>query len=67
MSEKAPVLVVANPKSGGGLAGELVPHLARDLGRLDRLGYRVVSLAAFDMFPQTAHLEAVACFERRGE
>jgi diacylglycerol kinase family enzyme len=36
--EKPAVLVLANPMSGGGLAGELVPHLARDLGRL---GYPV--------------------------
>lgn len=32
---KAPVLVLANPSSGGGLAGELVPYLVRDLQRLD--------------------------------
>jgi 23S rRNA (uracil1939-C5)-methyltransferase len=31
--------------------------LARDLRRLP--GYRVVSLVAFDMFPQTAHVETV--------
>lgn len=32
-SERAPVLILVNPKSGGGLAGELVPYLARDLGQ----------------------------------
>jgi 23S rRNA (uracil1939-C5)-methyltransferase len=33
------------------------PTLARDLARLPR--YRIVSLRAFDMFPQTAHVETV--------
>ena len=33
------------------------PTLARDLARLPR--YRVASLRAFDMFPQTAHVETV--------
>ena len=33
------------------------PTLARDLARLPR--YRLVSLRAFDMFPQTAHVETV--------
>jgi 23S rRNA (uracil1939-C5)-methyltransferase len=31
--------------------------LARDLSRLP--GYRVAALRAFDMFPQTAHVETV--------
>jgi tRNA/tmRNA/rRNA uracil-C5-methylase (TrmA/RlmC/RlmD family) len=31
--------------------------LARDLARLP--GYRIESLKAFDMFPQTAHVETV--------
>jgi len=34
-SDSPPVLVVANPKSGGGLAGELVPYLAAELQRRD--------------------------------
>lgn len=33
------------------------PTLARDLARLPR--YRIASLRAFDMFPQTAHVETV--------
>lgn len=33
--------------------------LARDLSRLCAGGYRVARLQAFDMFPQTAHLEAL--------
>jgi len=36
--------------------------LARDLGRLGR--YRVSSLAALDMFPQTAHVESVVTLMR---
>ena len=31
--------------------------LARDIARLP--GYRIASVAAFDMFPQTAHVETV--------
>jgi 23S rRNA (uracil1939-C5)-methyltransferase len=33
--------------------------LARDLGSLARLGYRVDSLRLFDLFPATVHLETV--------
>jgi tRNA/tmRNA/rRNA uracil-C5-methylase (TrmA/RlmC/RlmD family) len=34
--------------------------LARDLARLTRLGFELEELCAFDMFPQTHHLETVA-------
>jgi 23S rRNA (uracil1939-C5)-methyltransferase len=34
--------------------------LARDLGRLVQLGFELEELCAFDMFPQTHHLETVA-------
>ncbi len=34
--------------------------LGRDLGLLADLGYRLTSLRAFDLFPMTQHLEAVA-------
>jgi 23S rRNA (uracil1939-C5)-methyltransferase len=37
--------------------------LARDLRRLD--GYRLALVRAFDLFPQTAHVETVAVLERR--
>ncbi|HSE27284.1 MAG TPA: hypothetical protein VLA95_03580 [Gemmatimonadales bacterium] len=37
--------------------------LARDLRRLD--GYRLAGVRAFDLFPQTAHVETVAVLERR--
>lgn len=36
--------------------------LARDLGRLG--GYRLAGLRAFDLFPQTAHVETLALLER---
>jgi 23S rRNA (uracil1939-C5)-methyltransferase len=39
------------------------PTLRRDLGVLGAGGYRVVESAAFDMFPQTAHLEMVVLLE----
>lgn len=35
------------------------PTLARDLGRLCGGGYRITRIQAFDMFPQTAHLETL--------
>jgi tRNA/tmRNA/rRNA uracil-C5-methylase (TrmA/RlmC/RlmD family) len=38
--------------------------LGRDLGLLRAHGYRLVSLEAFDLFPNTHHLEAVAAFRR---
>jgi 23S rRNA (uracil1939-C5)-methyltransferase len=38
--------------------------LRRDLGELVRAGYRPDAAAAFDMFPQTAHLESVVRLRR---
>jgi 23S rRNA (uracil1939-C5)-methyltransferase len=38
--------------------------LARDLRALVDAGYRLDSLAGFDLFPQTPHVEAVAVLER---
>jgi len=37
--------------------------LARDAATLEGEGYRMTSLRAFDLFPHTHHLEAVASFE----
>jgi len=41
------------------------PTLARDAAALTAAGYRLDSLAAFDLFPNTPHVEAVATFVRR--
>lgn len=40
------------------------PTLARDAAKLVAAGYRLDSMAAFDLFPNTPHLEAVATFTR---
>lgn len=40
--------------------------LARDLSALAGHGFRVCSVTPFDMFPQTAHIEAVAVLEHPG-
>jgi 23S rRNA (uracil1939-C5)-methyltransferase len=37
--------------------------LARDLGRLDMNKWRIVSVAGFDMFPQTYHFETIVHLE----
>jgi tRNA/tmRNA/rRNA uracil-C5-methylase (TrmA/RlmC/RlmD family) len=37
--------------------------LARDLATFSEHGWRPVSLEAFDLFPNTHHLEAVAALE----
>jgi 23S rRNA (uracil1939-C5)-methyltransferase len=38
--------------------------LARDLKRLHRAGYELLSVQPFDMFPQTAHVESVVLITR---
>jgi 23S rRNA (uracil1939-C5)-methyltransferase len=40
------------------------PTMARDARRLLDGGYRIASLRAFDLFPNTPHVEAVGVFER---
>ena len=40
------------------------PTLARDCGKLFAAGYRLTSLAGFDLFPNTPHVEAVAVLDR---
>jgi len=41
-----------------------VATLARDAGRLQGAGYSPAQLALFDLFPNTAHIEAVTLFRR---
>jgi len=41
--------------------------LARDLDRLSRIGYTVVRVQPFDMFPQTDQVETVALLESKPE
>lgn len=38
--------------------------LARDLAVIEKLGWRIVDLRAFDLFPHTHHLESVTVLER---
>jgi 23S rRNA (uracil1939-C5)-methyltransferase len=40
------------------------PTLARDGKLLAQSGYRLVKAVPLDLFPQTAHFEIVATFER---
>ena len=40
------------------------PTLARDARRLLDAGYRLDSLRAFDLFPNTPHVESLAVFDR---
>jgi 23S rRNA (uracil1939-C5)-methyltransferase len=41
------------------------PTLARDAAKLVSAGYAIESMAAFDLFPNTPHVEVVATFRRR--
>ncbi|WP_016996414.1 hypothetical protein [Kocuria atrinae] len=38
--------------------------LGRDLGRLSRRGWKVANIKAFDLYPNTHHVEAVAVLRR---
>ncbi|MCP5039391.1 MAG: class I SAM-dependent RNA methyltransferase [bacterium] len=74
-------LVLDPPRTGlargtaGKLAAVRAPHiaylscdpatLARDLAQLSASGYRLRSLTAIDVFPQTPHVEALASLEAR--
>jgi 23S rRNA (uracil1939-C5)-methyltransferase len=42
------------------------PTLARDLGHLTQLGYTVISIAMFDFFPHTSHIECLAQLTKSG-
>jgi 23S rRNA (uracil1939-C5)-methyltransferase len=37
--------------------------LARDLARLDKVGFTITGVHPFDLFPQTAEVEVLACLE----
>jgi 23S rRNA (uracil1939-C5)-methyltransferase len=41
------------------------PTLARDARLLIDGGYGLVSIRAFDLFPNTPHIESLAVFDRR--
>jgi tRNA/tmRNA/rRNA uracil-C5-methylase (TrmA/RlmC/RlmD family) len=41
-----------------------VATLARDAGRLVATGYRLTAIEAFDLFPNTPHIESLAVFDR---
>ncbi|WP_419817102.1 class I SAM-dependent RNA methyltransferase [Glaciibacter flavus] len=78
---EAATVVLDPPRSGAGRPvidslAELAPRqlvyvacdpvaLARDTGLLRGRGYELTGLRAFDLFPNTHHLEAVAGFTRR--
>jgi len=40
------------------------PTLARDAKRLVAAGYSMTSIDAFDLFPNTAHVETISVFDR---
>ena len=77
---RAATVVLDPPRAGAGtevmqLLGRLAPAqlvyvacdpvaLARDAALAAADGYRMVSIRAFDLFPHTHHLEAVATFVR---
>ncbi len=77
---KTKLVVLDPPRTGAKAACELLgtqkgelavlyvscdpPTLGRDLGILERSGYRLVSLDTFEMFPQTSHVESVALLVR---
>ena len=41
-----------------------VATLARDAKRLVEAGYRLTRVSGFDLFPDTAHIETLAVFDR---
>ena len=82
LSERVDLVVLDPPRTGAGknVISEILRRhpravayvacdpaaLARDLGTTRSLGYRLRSLRAYDLFPMTHHLEAVAILEPDG-
>jgi tRNA/tmRNA/rRNA uracil-C5-methylase (TrmA/RlmC/RlmD family) len=80
VAEQVDVVVLDPPRSGAGAKvvnaiGVLQPRaiayvacdpaaLARDLATFAGIGYGLKSLRAFDLFPQTHHVECVAILEQ---
>ena len=78
--ESADIVILDPPRSGAERAvlekiAELHPRvicyvscdpasLARDCARLAELGYEIATASAYDLFPQTAHIECVFSFRR---
>jgi len=57
----------ANPPAQGRWSvpgGHVEPGESDEAATLRELGYELVSLRAFDLFPHTHHLEALAVFTR---
>jgi tRNA/tmRNA/rRNA uracil-C5-methylase (TrmA/RlmC/RlmD family) len=69
-----PPRVGASPEAIAGLTGwgpsKIIyvscdpPTLARDAAKIIAAGYALESMAAFDLFPNTPHVEVVAAFRR---
>jgi tRNA/tmRNA/rRNA uracil-C5-methylase (TrmA/RlmC/RlmD family) len=57
LDERVPVALTAAPPRALIYVSCNPATLARDIARLPR--YRIASVVAFDMFPQTAHVETV--------
>ena len=64
MSKEASAAVAAQAASRLVYVSCDVATFARDSRRLIDAGYRLAHLEGFDLFPNTAHVEAVAVFER---
>jgi len=64
MSREAVALLLAKPADRILYVSCDVATLARDTGRLVKSGYRLEHIEAFDLFPNTAHVEALVVLTR---